>query len=193
MKKSNGRRAQTTCQIRGTDECHGAHDSRNLNHYRSKATQASDGATISSNNHLEILLPVEDDALCLDFPVLDVDFVAAEDNWYVFADPDQIPVPVRNIFVRHPRRNIEHDDGTLALNVVTIAEPTEFLLTSSIPDIEPDGPSVRVEDKRMHLHSQGGYVLLLELTRQVSLDEGRLSGTSIADQHALEGGNVGLL
>jgi hypothetical protein len=35
--------------------------------------------------------------------------------------------------------------------------------------------------------TQGGHVLLLELTSQVTLDKGGLSGTAITDKHELEG------
>ena len=37
--------------------------------------------------HLEILLAVEDDGLCFDFPVLDVDLVPGQHNWDVLANP----------------------------------------------------------------------------------------------------------
>jgi hypothetical protein len=39
---------------------------------------------------LEILLPVEGDGLGLDFALLDINLVAAEDDWDVFADADEI-------------------------------------------------------------------------------------------------------
>lgn len=38
----------------------------------------------------------------------------------------------------------------------------------------------------MHLDTECGDVLLLEFTSQVSLDEGRFTGTTIANEHALE-------
>jgi hypothetical protein len=43
---------------------------------------------------LEILLAVECDGLGLDFALLDVDLVAAEDNGNVFADADEIPCDI---------------------------------------------------------------------------------------------------
>lgn len=38
----------------------------------------------------------------------------------------------------------------------------------------------------MHFDTQRGDVLLLEFAGHVSLDERRLAGTAVADQHALE-------
>lgn len=45
-------------------------------------------------------------------------------------------VPVGNVLVGNTGSNIEHDDTALAVNVVAIAQTTELLLTSGIPDIE---------------------------------------------------------
>ncbi|KAJ8984811.1 hypothetical protein NQ317_013009 [Molorchus minor] len=53
----------------------------------------------------------------------------------------------------YTRCYIEHDDGTLSLNIITITETTELLLTSSIPYIESNGASIRVEYQRMHLNT----------------------------------------
>lgn len=39
---------------------------------------------------MQILLSVEGDGLSFDFALLDVDLVAAEDDWDVFADTDEI-------------------------------------------------------------------------------------------------------
>lgn len=51
-------------------------------------------------------------------------------------------MPVRHILVRDSRGNVEHDDATLALYVIAIAETTELLLTCSIPDVETDSAEV---------------------------------------------------
>ena len=59
-------------------------------------------------------LPVENDGLCLDLPVLDVDLVSGEDDGDVFAHSDQISVPVGDVLVGHSGGYVEHDDGTLA-------------------------------------------------------------------------------
>jgi hypothetical protein len=47
-----------------------------------------------------------------------------------------------------------------------------------------------VEDEGMNFDTEGGDVLLLELSGRVTFDEGRLAGPSIADEDQLEGGHV---
>lgn len=56
-------------------------------------------------------------------------------------------MPVGHVFVCDPRGNVEHDDATLALNIVAIAEAAELLLTSRVPDIETDFAEVRRESE----------------------------------------------
>lgn len=53
-----------------------------------------------------------------------------------------LTVPVRDVLVGDTGSDIEHDDTTLAVDVVTITETTELLLTSGIPDIELDSTVV---------------------------------------------------
>lgn len=76
------------------------------------------------------------------------------------------------------------------LDVVAVTQTTKLLLASSVPHIEPDGSTVSVEDKGVHLHTQCGYVLLLEFTSQVALDKCGFASATIADQDELEGGHV---
>ena len=102
---------------------------------------------------LKVLLPVKDNRLCLDFPVLDVDFVSTQSNGYVFTDSNQISMPVGNVFVGDSGGDIEHDDRTLTLNVVSVSKSSEFLLTSSIPDIESNHSSVCMESQGMDFNS----------------------------------------
>jgi hypothetical protein len=66
-------------------------------------------------------------------------------------------VPVGNVLVGNSGSNIEHDDTTLALDVVTVTETTELLLSGSVPDVEADGTEVGVELKRVDLDTEGGY------------------------------------
>jgi hypothetical protein len=51
-------------------------------------------------------------------------------------------MPVGNVLVGDTRRNIEHDDTALAVDVVSITQTTELLLTSSVPDVKLDGSQV---------------------------------------------------
>lgn len=105
---------------------------------------------------LQVLLPVECDVLGLHLAVLDVDLVAAQNDGDVLAHADEIAVPVGDVLVRNTGRHVEHDNGALALNVVAIAQTTELLLAGSVPHVEADGATVRVERQRVNLHTEGG-------------------------------------
>lgn len=102
---------------------------------------------------LKILLSVESDGLGFDFTLLHVDLVASQDDRYVLADTNKITsgggqlksvlcweykhtVPVRNVLVGDARRNIKHDDTAVTIDIVAIPQTSEFLLSSSIPDVE---------------------------------------------------------
>jgi hypothetical protein len=45
-------------------------------------------------------------------------------------------VPVRDVLVGNPGRDVEHDDAALAVDIVSITETSELLLSCGIPDIE---------------------------------------------------------
>lgn len=47
-------------------------------------------------------------------------------------------VPVGDVLVGDTGGDIEHDDTALAVDIVTVTETTELLLTGGIPDIELD-------------------------------------------------------
>jgi len=47
-------------------------------------------------------------------------------------------VPVGDVLVRNARRDVEHDDTALAVDVVSIAKTSELLLTGCVPDVELD-------------------------------------------------------
>lgn len=51
-------------------------------------------------------------------------------------------MPVGHVLVRDAGRHIKHDDTALPVDVVAVAEATELLLASRIPDIELDGAEV---------------------------------------------------
>ena len=88
---------------------------------------------------------------------LDVDLVSAEDNGNVFADTDQVSVPVGDILVRDARGDVKHDDGALALDVVAVSQTAEFLLAGRVPGVEANGAKVGVEGQWMDLDTQSGY------------------------------------
>jgi hypothetical protein len=85
---------------------------------------------------LEVLLAVEGDGLSLDLALLDIDLVTAQNDRDVLAHSDQVTVPVGNVLVGDAGCHVEHDDTALSVDVVSIAETSELLLASSVPDIE---------------------------------------------------------
>mmetsp|Transcript_7761 Transcript_7761/g.11494 ORF Transcript_7761/g.11494 Transcript_7761/m.11494 type:complete len:100 (-) Transcript_7761:180-479(-) len=95
-------------------------------------------------------------------------------------------MPVGDVLVGDTGCDVEHNDGALALDVVSIAEPSEFLLSGRIPHVEFDGSTVGVEDEGMDLDSQSGNVLLFELTGKMALHERGLSDSTISDEDELE-------
>jgi hypothetical protein len=106
---------------------------------------------------LQVLLAVEGDLLGLDLAILDIDLVAAQDDGDALAHAYEILVPAGDVLVRDTRRDIEHDDGAVALDVVAITETTKLLLTGSIPDVEANLTGVGVETQRVDLDTDGGY------------------------------------
>jgi hypothetical protein len=75
---------------------------------------------------------MEHDALGLHFTIFDINFVAAQHDGDVFTHANQIAMPVWNVFVGDTGCDVEHDDGALSLNVVTVTESTELFLTGCV-------------------------------------------------------------
>jgi hypothetical protein len=148
---------------------------------------------------------VEGDLLGLDLAVLHVDLVSNKDDGNVFADANEILVPLGHVLVGDAGAHIEHNDGAVSANatskkdwldqfslwrnmvdlLVAVTETSEFLLAGGVPHVEADGTVVGVEDHGVHLDTEGGDVLLLELTSEMSLDEGGLTDTTITDEDEL--------
>ena len=50
----------------------------------------------------------------------------------------RLTVPVGDVLVGDAGCDVEHDDATLAVDVVAVSQPTEFLLSCCVPDIKLD-------------------------------------------------------
>lgn len=129
---------------------------------------------------------MEGNLLGLHFTIFDIDLVTDEGNWDILTNSNQVLVPLWNILVSDSGADIEHDDTAVATNVVSVSESSELLLSSGIPNIEKDLSLGSEEWHWMHLDTESSDVLLLELSSQMSLDEGGLADTSISDKHELE-------
>jgi hypothetical protein len=69
---------------------------------------------------------------------LHVNLVTTKYNGDVFTHAFEITMPVRNVLVCDTRGDVEHDNTTLSLDIISVTETTEFLLAGSVPDVEND-------------------------------------------------------
>lgn len=51
-------------------------------------------------------------------------------------------MPIWYVLVGNTRSDVKHDDSALAIDVITISQPPEFLLACCVPDIELDASVV---------------------------------------------------
>ena len=98
---------------------------------------------------------MEVDLLDLDLALLHIDLVSHEHDRDVLADAHQVAEPHWHVLVGNATGHIKHDDGALALNVVSIAEASELLLARCVPHVELEGTTVGVEFQRVHLLPAG--------------------------------------
>mmetsp|Transcript_5680 Transcript_5680/g.19873 ORF Transcript_5680/g.19873 Transcript_5680/m.19873 type:complete len:200 (-) Transcript_5680:19-618(-) len=139
---------------------------------------------------LQVLFAMERHLLRLHLSVLHVHLVSTQHDGYVFTHARQVPVPGRHVLVREPRRDVEHDDGTVPVDVVSITQPTKLLLSSRVPAVVPDLSSIGVKVERTHLHTDGGFVFLLELSCPVTFHERGLACATVAHEQQLEVGHA---
>jgi len=52
--------------------------------------------------------------------------------------PGMLTMPVWHVLVGDTRSDVKHDDTALAVDVIAISQPSKFLLSCCIPDIELD-------------------------------------------------------
>jgi hypothetical protein len=94
---------------------------------------------------------------------LDVDLVSTQDDGDVLTNSLEVTVPVGNVLVGDTRGNIEHDDTTLSLDVVSVTETAKLFLSSSVPNVEADGTKVGVEVERVDLDTESSCAMLVWL------------------------------
>ena len=73
---------------------------------------------------------------------LDINLVSAEYNRNIFTNTLEIAMPVGDVLIGDARRDVEHYDTTLALDVIAIAKTTKLFLAGGIPDVENDRAKV---------------------------------------------------
>ena len=87
---------------------------------------------------------------------LHIDLVSAQYNRDILADALEVAVPVRDVLVRDARRDIEHNDAALALNIISVSQPTKLLLPGSVPHVEADRAEISGKREWVHLHTERG-------------------------------------
>jgi len=95
-------------------------------------------------------------------------------------------MPVGYIFVCDAGGDVEHDDCALPLDVVSVAETSEFFLSSGIPYVEFDGSAIGVECEGVYFYSECCDVLLFEFSGKMTLHKGCFSDSSISDKNEFE-------
>lgn len=74
--------------------------------------------------------------------------------------------------------------------LVTISKTAELLLPGGVPDVHKDGAEVGEELERVDLDAHSSQITLLKLARDMALDEGSLSDTTVANEDDLEGRDI---
>ena len=82
-------------------------------------------------------------------------------------------MPVGDVLVGDTGGDIEHDDTGLTVDVVTITETTELLLTSSVPQLQPDGPVFEVHGLAQKIDADRSLVGAVEGVVHEACYEGR--------------------
>jgi hypothetical protein len=70
-------------------------------------------------------------------------------------------VPVGNVLVGDSGGNVEHDDTALSVDVVSITQTSELLLSRGIPDIELNVTQVLIPNISRAQQAFGGVVRIL--------------------------------
>jgi hypothetical protein len=90
---------------------------------------------------------------------LNIDLVAAKNNWDILADTVEVAMPIGDVFVRDAGGDVEHDDTALALDIVAITETAKLLLSSGIPNVEADRAKVGREGEGVDLDTERGWLV----------------------------------
>jgi hypothetical protein len=114
-----------------------------------------------------------------------VNLVTAQHDGDVLAHTLKIAVPIGDVLVSDAGRDVKHDDATLALDVITIAESTKLFLPSSVPDIEDDCAIVGGEGQRVDFDPKGGCIIVVVRMRRSETKKNR-EGQEDRGKHTTE-------
>lgn len=67
---------------------------------------------------------MEVDLLGFDCTLFDIHFVAQQHDRDVVADTRQVLLPLRDVALGYPGSHVKHEDGTMSVDVVAVAQST---------------------------------------------------------------------
>lgn len=132
---------------------------------------------------------MKSDLSSLYLSILLIDLISNQNDWDVITDSSQVLVPFRNVFVCNSGCDIEHENGGICTDIISLSKATKLFLASSIPKRKFDRSVVSVEGNRADFNTLSGDIFFLELAGDVSLDESSFSDTTISDENDLEFGD----
>ena len=135
---------------------------------------------------LQVTLAMEGDLAGFYFSVFLIDFVSNQNNGDVITDSGEIFIPLWHVFVGDSGGDIEHEDGSVSTNIISLTKSSKLFLSCGIPEWELNWAMVSVESDWANFNTLSGNIFLLEFSGNVSLDKGGLSYSSVSDQNNLE-------
>ena len=77
---------------------------------------------------------MEGDLAGFNFSVFLIDFVSDENDGDVVTDSGEVLVPLGDVLVGDSGGDVEHDNGSMSSNVVSLSESSQFFLSSCVPE-----------------------------------------------------------
>lgn len=131
---------------------------------------------------MQVSLSMKSDLSSLYLSILLIDLISNQNDWDVITDSSQVLVPFRNVFVCNSGCDIEHENGGICTDIISLSKATKLFLASSIPKRKFDRSVVSVEGNRADFNTLSGDVFFFELTGNVSFNEGGFSDSTISNE-----------
>lgn len=94
--------------------------------------------------------------------------VATQHNGDIFTHIYPLPMPIRFVFTSKSCSHSKHYNGILGLEAVAIMQAPNFSWPAVSHTSNLISPLL-IWSTRVHLHTQGDYILLLKVTHQVTI------------------------
>jgi len=132
---------------------------------------------------LEISFSVESNLIGLNFSIFNISFITYKTNWYIWTYFSKVLVPLIYISIGISWGKIKHNNSTIGFNIVTFSKFSEFLLTSSVPNIKGNFTMTGTEGYSSNLSTFSWNIWLLEVTSIMSLSKCSLTNTTISNKN----------